>query len=123
VELGAGFFSFVVVSNVVDGSRGVGLEVLLALGHETLEALDVFPLRLVVQHVRHVLAANITSLQHISGVKTVTIFLRFRFRLLVMAPVPAFEKLRSRFRSRLLTSYGNIAFLRSKLFYKGKIYE
>ncbi len=122
VRLGAEFFSFVVVSNVVDGSRGVGLEVLLALGHEALEALNVFPLRLVVQHVRHVLAANIKNNMSVSYY-----FLRFRFRLVksygsgsgpdfsqVTVPVPA---------PNLKFFRQNLAFLRRKLFYKGKIYK
>ena len=48
----------IIVPDIVDGAGGVGLEVLLALGHEPLEALDVLPLGLVVQHVGHMFAAN-----------------------------------------------------------------
>lgn len=51
----------VLVADVLYAARGVGGEVLLGLGHEALQALDVLALRLVVEHVRHVLGEDLLS--------------------------------------------------------------
>jgi hypothetical protein len=46
----------VIISDIIYRSRRISLEILLTLGHEPLQALDVFPLRFIVQNVCNMFA-------------------------------------------------------------------